>query len=215
MGKDALDFRREFSRDARMDAVLDKLKEVGGWGRKLPAGVAQGVAIRNEYKGRSACLIELDTRPETVNRQVPHAYTGPRVTRGVFVVDVGLPVNPLGLKAQMMGGMLDGISQVLSYSLHLKDGNFLEGSWDDAYYMRQWNVPREIEVVVMPPTTGIPGGAGELGVGTAMAATACAYARATGKTPTSFPLNHDTLSFTPFPTVPPIPQSPTDGKSPH
>jgi isoquinoline 1-oxidoreductase beta subunit len=215
MGKDALEFRREFSRDARMDAVLDKLKEIGGWGRKLPAGVAQGVAIRNEYKGRSACLIELDTRPETVNRTVDNGYTGPRVRRAVFVVDVGLPINPLGLRAQMMGGMMDGIAQVLSYSLHLKDGHFLEGSWDDAYYTRQWNVPKEIEVFVMPATTDVPGGAGEMAVGTSMAATACAYARATGKTPTSFPLNHGTLGFEPFPTVPPIPQSPTDGKSPH
>jgi hypothetical protein len=47
-----------------------------------------------------------------------------------------------------------------------------------------------------------------------MAATACAYARATGKVPTSLPINHDQpLGFTPYPTVPPLPQSPTDGLS--
>ena len=48
-----------------------------------------------------------------------------------ITVDVGLPINPLGLQAQMMGGIMDGIGQVLSYSLHLKDGYFLEGSWDE------------------------------------------------------------------------------------
>jgi isoquinoline 1-oxidoreductase beta subunit len=49
-------------------------------------------------------------------------------------------------------------------------------------------------------------------VAASMAATACAYARATGTLPTSFPINHDKpLDFTPFATVPPIPQSPTDG----
>ena len=127
-------------------------------------------------------------------------------------VDVGLPINPLGLKAQMMGGMMDGIAQALSYSLHLKDGYFLEGSWDDAAYTREWNVPPKVEIHIMPPTTGDPGGAGELAVGTSMAATACAYARATGKVPTTFPINHDgPLHFTPFPTVPPIPPSPTNG----
>ena len=53
---------------------------------------------------------------------------------------------------------------------------------------------------------------GEFGVGTTMAAVACAYARATGKTPTSFPINHDEpLAFVPYPTSPPVPQSPTDG----
>jgi isoquinoline 1-oxidoreductase beta subunit len=112
----------------------------------------------------------------------------------------------------MMGGVMDGIANALSYSLHLKDGYFLEGSWDDAHYTRQWNVPPEVEVIVLPATTGTPGGVGEFGVGTSMAATACAYGRATGKTPTVFPVNHDApLDFEPFPTVPPIPQSPTDG----
>jgi hypothetical protein len=46
-----------------------------------------------------------------------------------------------------------------------------------------------------------------------MAATACAYGRATGRMPTSFPINHDrdALGFEPFPNVPPIPASPVDG----
>jgi isoquinoline 1-oxidoreductase beta subunit len=45
-----------------------------------------------------------------------------------------------------------------------------------------------------------------------MAAVACAYARATGTMPTSFPINHgDPLGFEPFPTTPPIPPSPVDG----
>jgi isoquinoline 1-oxidoreductase beta subunit len=157
-------------------------------------------------------VVELDCRPQTVSRKVEHAYTGPRVTKLTYVVDVGLPVNPLGIKAQIMGGAMDGIAQALSYGLHLRDGYFLEGSWDDAAYTRQWNVPPEIEVIVMPATSDTPGGVGELGVAAAMAATACAYARATGKTPTTFPINYDQpLHFEPFPTSPPIPASPTDG----
>ncbi|MEA2157181.1 MAG: isoquinoline 1-oxidoreductase subunit beta, partial [Solirubrobacteraceae bacterium] len=212
MGKDPLAFRREFAKDARMRAVIDKVAEVGGWGKAMPAGTAQGIAVHNEYKGRVACLVEIDCRPETVNRKIEKAYTGPRVTKVVYAVDVGLPINPLGLRAQMMGGAMDGIAQALSYSLHLKDGMFLEGSWDDAHYTRQWNTPPELEVVVMPQTTNEPGGAGEFGVAAAMAATACAYRRATGKMPTEFPINHsDALDFEPFPTIPSIPQSPTDG----
>lgn len=213
MGKDAYTFRREFVRDERLKAVLEKCAEVGQWGRSLPAGVAQGIAIHNEYKSRVACLVEIDTRPQVVNRKIRHAYTGPRVTKALTVVDVGLPINLLGLKAQMMGGMMDGIAQALTYSLHLKDGNYLEGSWDDAFYTRQWNTPQQYDCIVMPPTTEVPGGAGELGVPAAMAAVACAYARATGTVPTRFPINHDRedLGFEVFPTVPPIPPSPTDG----
>jgi isoquinoline 1-oxidoreductase beta subunit len=128
---------------------------------------------------------------------------------------VGLPINPLGLEAQMMGGMMDGIAQTLTYSVHLKDGHFLEWSWDAAFYTRQWNTPGDVQVVVMPPTTDEPGGAGEFAVAPSMAATACAYARATGTMPTTFPLNHNraNLGFTPIPTVPPLPASPTDGLS--
>ena len=112
----------------------------------------------------------------------------------------------------MLGGVMDGIAHALTFSLHLKDGYFLEGSWDNAYYTREWNAPFETQVIVMPPSTGIAGGAGELGVAPAMAATACAYTRATGTMPTEFPVNHSQpLGFTPYPTVPPIPQSPTDG----
>ncbi|MEA2419341.1 MAG: isoquinoline 1-oxidoreductase subunit beta [Thermoleophilaceae bacterium] len=213
MGQDPYRYRRSFVREPRMRAVLDKVAQVGNWGRAMPAGTAQGIGIHREYKGFAACLVEIDCRPATVSREVPHAYTGPRVTKAVCAIDVGLPINPLGLEAQMMGGMMDGIGQVLTYSLHLKDGHFLEGSWDDAFYTRQWNTPPDLQVVVMPPTSDDPGGAGEFAVAPSMAATACAYARATGTLPTSFPINHNRadLGFEVFPTVPPIPQSPTDG----
>jgi len=213
MGRDPVEFRRAFAKDDRLRAVIDKAAQAGSWGRSMPAGTAQGFAVHAEYKGRCACLVEIDCRPETVNRKVERGYTGPRVTKAVFVVDVGLPINPLGLKAQMMGGIMDGIAQALSYGLHLKDGHFLEGSWDDAFYTRHWNTPPELEVIVMPPTTGEPGGAGELGVAASMAAVACAYGRATGTMPTSFPINHgrEALGFEPFPNVPPIPESPVDG----
>ena len=43
----------------------------------------------------------------------------------------------------------------------------------------------------MPPTGDSPGGAGEFSVAPWMAATACAYARATGTLPTSVPVNHN------------------------
>ena len=135
------------------------------------------------------------------------------MTKVVFAVDVGLPLNPTGLEAQMQGGIMDGIAQTLTSSLHLKDGYFLEGSWDNYFYTRQWNVPPDIQVIIMPATSEDPGGAGEFGVAASMAATACAYGRATGVMPTEFPINHhESLSnFDVIPTVPSTPQSPTDG----
>jgi isoquinoline 1-oxidoreductase beta subunit len=132
-----------------------------------------------------------------------------------MVHDCGTPINLTGLEAMMMGGAMDGIAQALTYSMHLDPshgGRFLEGSWDNAYYTRQWNVPEEMIFYVMPPNGNPPGGAGEFAVGTSMAAVACAYARATGTMPTTFPVNfNEPLGFAPFPFDPPIPQSPTNG----
>ncbi|MFF4257743.1 molybdopterin cofactor-binding domain-containing protein [Streptomyces sp. NPDC001663] len=212
MGKDPYKFRRTFLKDERARAVLDKVAEVGEWGRSMPAGTAQGIALHPEYHSCVAVLAEIDCRPGTTGRKVPDAYTGPRVTKVVCAVDAGLAVNPRGLEAQMMGGIMDGIAITLSSGLHLDNGHFLEGSWDNYFYTRQWNTPPELEIVVMPPTTSKPGGAGELAVAGAMAAVACAYARATGAMPTTFPINHgEPLGFEPLPTTPPIPASPTDG----
>jgi isoquinoline 1-oxidoreductase beta subunit len=178
----------------------------------MPSGTAQGIAVHKEYKGVNACLVEIDCRTRTVGREVRDAVTGPRVTKVVMAVDVGLAINPRGLEAQMQGGIMDGIALALTSSLHLRDGHFLEGSWDNYFYTRQWNVPPEVEVIVMPDTTGEPGGAGEFGVASTFAAVACAYARATGTMPREFPINHrDPLAFTPKPFVPPVPQSPTNG----
>lgn len=212
MGKDPYRFRREFLKEDRGRAVLDKVAEVGNWGRAMPAGTAQGIALHPEYHAWVAVLAEIDCRPQTTGRTVRDGYTGPRVTKVVCAVDVGLAVNPRGLQAQMMGGIMDGIAITLSSGLHLDNGHFLEGSWDNYFYTRQWNTPPELEIVVMPPTTGEPGGAGELAVAGAAAAVACAYGRATGTMPTTFPVNHaGPLGFEPLPTIPPIPASPTDG----
>ncbi|MBN6038154.1 molybdopterin cofactor-binding domain-containing protein [Amycolatopsis sp. 195334CR] len=213
MKKDPYQFRREFLRDDRHRAVLDKAAEAGGWGRSMPSGFAQGIAFHAEYKSASAVLVELDCRPETVNRPIRDGVGGPRVTKMVVAVDVGLAVNPRGLEAQLMGGAMDGIALALTASLHLRDGYFLEASWDNYFYTRQWNTPTDFRVIVLPSTSDDPGGAGELGVAPAMAAVACAYGRATGTMPTTFPINHGTLSFEPKPTIPPIPESPVDGRT--
>jgi isoquinoline 1-oxidoreductase beta subunit len=212
MGIDRYAFRGAFLKDDRSRAVLRAAATAAKWGRAMAPGTAQGIAFHQEYHGVIAAVAEIDCRPATVNRQVEQGVAGPRVTKLVMAVDVGLAVNPRGLQAQMMGGAMDGIGQILTESLHLQNGYFLEGSWDDYYYTRQWNAPLDLQIIVMPPTSDTPGGAGEFGVAVTKSAVACALARATGRQPAYFPINHlAPLPFQPFPTVPPIPQSPTDG----
>ena len=211
-GKDAYQFRREFLKNDRLLAVLDKVAEAGEWGRSMQKGTAQGIGVHTEYKGVSAALVEIDCRPETTGRKIRQAVTGPRVTKVVFAIDVGLVINPRGLEAQMMGGINDALALILTSSLHLRDGHFVEASWDNNFYTRQWNTPPEMKIIIVESAADEPGGAGEAGLAATCGAIACAYARATGTVPEYFPINHkDPFPFEPWPTVPPVPPSPTNG----
>jgi isoquinoline 1-oxidoreductase beta subunit len=187
LGKDPVAFRREFIKVDRQRAVLDKVAELGQWGKKMPAGFAQGVAVHGEYKSYTACLVEIDARD-------PKA---PRVTKATIATDVGRPINPRGIESQMLGGLTDAISTTLTAGLHIDKGLPLEGSYSQYHYARQKNIPADVQIFVMPANAE-PGGAGELGVPAAVGAIANAYARATGTKPRSFPINFP-IDFEPFP----------------
>jgi isoquinoline 1-oxidoreductase beta subunit len=187
LGKDPVAFRRENLADPRKRAVLDKVAAAGRWGRAMPKGFAQGVGFHAEYKSCTACLVEIDARDPK----------NPRVVKAVIAADVGRPINPRGLEAQLLGGLTDAISTTLTAGLHIDKGLPLEGSYSQFRYARQRNSPPVVEVHIMP-ANGEPGGAGELGVPAAVGAIANAYARATGTKPRSFPINFP-VDFTPFP----------------
>ncbi|MFF7970175.1 molybdopterin cofactor-binding domain-containing protein [Streptomyces sp. NPDC007905] len=177
LGKDPVAFRRTTLRSKAVRAVLDKVASAGHWGRAMPEGLAQGVAVHEEYGSCVACLAEIDASDPK----------NPRVTKVVMAADVGLAVNPRGLEAQLMGAATDGISVVLQAGLHIDKGAVREGSFADFRYARQRNAPLAFEAHILP-STGEPGGAGELGVPAASGAVANAYARATGTVPRRFPL---------------------------
>ncbi|WP_407699680.1 xanthine dehydrogenase family protein molybdopterin-binding subunit [Streptomyces justiciae] len=178
LGKDPVAFRRTTLRGKSVRAVLDKVATAGQWGRTMPAGQAQGVAVHEEYGSCVACLVEIDAADPK----------NPRVTKVVMAADVGTAVNPRGLEAQLMGTAVDGISTILRAGLHIDRGAVREGSYADFRWARQRHAPLHFEAHILP-TGGEPGGAGELGVPAAAGAVANAYARATGTKPRRFPLN--------------------------
>lgn len=206
-GMDRLEFRKKFGKLEKIRTVLDKISYA--WEANLPPGVGQGVAVWLEHKQVTACIVQLDCRPETVNRKVYKARTGPRVIRAAYATIPGkVVINPLGMEAQIQGGFLDGVAYALTASLHLQDGHFLEASWDNYAYTRQWNVPlNKLDIHILPPDPNEkPAGQGETAVPCSRAATACAYANAMGQEQTHWPVAHNTpLHFEPYPTVPPLP----------
>ena len=178
LGRDPVAFRLAKLSGARERAVVQKVASAGQWGRAMPPGHAQGIAIHEEYKGCVAVLAEIDATDRAA----------PRVTKAVVAVDVGRAVNPRGLESQMLGVVVDGISATLQAGNHIDNGAVRESSYSDFKWARMRHSPPVMEVHVMPPTTGKPGGAGELGFPAAAAAVANAYARATGTSPRSFPI---------------------------
>jgi isoquinoline 1-oxidoreductase beta subunit len=187
LGKDPVAFRIEYAKDPRYAAVIKKCGELGEWGKKMPAGFAQGFGFHAEYKSCSACLVEIDARDPKK----------PRVTKAAIVGDYGLPINPRGLESQLLGGLTDAISTTLRAGLHIDKGLALEGSYSQFHYARQKDAPRDVKIHIMPVTTGDPGGAGELGLPAAVGAVANAYARATHTKPRSFPVIFP-VDFIPF-----------------
>jgi isoquinoline 1-oxidoreductase subunit beta len=175
--RDPVAFRLAKLSGARERAVVQKVAAEGEWGRPMPSGHAQGVAIHQEYKSCAAYLVEIDATDRTA----------PRVTKAVVAADVGRCINPLGLEAQLIGCAMDGISVTLQAGNHLDRGAIRESSYSDFRWARMRHSPPQVEVHVMPPT-GEPGGAGELGYPAAAAAVANAYARATGLSPRRFPI---------------------------
>ncbi|HEV7980360.1 molybdopterin cofactor-binding domain-containing protein [Amycolatopsis sp.] len=187
LGKDPYRFRRAVLKNDKQRAVLDKVATEGHWGRPMPAGYAQGIAFHEEFKSCAAYLVEIDARDPSQ----------PRVTKAVIAADVGLPINPRGLEAQLLGTLTDGISVVLRAGLHFDKGLPLEGSYSQFHYARQKDSPMDVQIFIMP-ANGRPGGAGELGIAAASGAVANAFSRATGVRPRSFPINFD-VDFEPFP----------------
>lgn len=188
LGKDPFAFRMEYLRLARTKAVLQAVATAGNWGRAMPAGCAQGIAAHQESRSHIACLVEIDARN----------LADVRVTKAVIAVDVGKPINPSGIEQQVLGGLVESISLVLTAGLHIQNGLPLEGSYSQYHFARMKNFPKDVQVIIMPANGGAIGGLGEVGLSASSGAIANAWARATGLKPRSFPL-YFPVDFTPFP----------------
>ncbi|MFP2929449.1 molybdopterin cofactor-binding domain-containing protein [Pyxidicoccus sp. 3LG] len=176
LGRDPVELRRSQLKSDRLKAVLAKVALEGQWGRALPPGVAQGVAVLEEWDSAVAHLVEVDVTGEA-----------PRVLRVVIAADVGLPINPKSIEAQLQGSAIDAFSTTLSAGLHIDHGAVREGSFADYRWLRMKHAPKEIQVHLVRSDDRI-GGVGELGYPSAAAALSNAIARASGTMPTRFPL---------------------------
>ncbi len=189
LGKDPVAFRLEFLRLDRVKACLQRVAGAAQWGKAMPAGFAQGVAVHQESRSFSACIVELDCRDRN----------NCKVTKVTMAIDVGRVINPSGVEQQCHGGIAEAISLVLKTGLNIQDGLPLEGSYNQYQFARMRDFPKDVQIIVMPNSSNSPAaGMGEVAMSAPSGAIANAYARATGIKPRNFPLNAQPV-FTPTP----------------
>ncbi|MES2972217.1 MAG: molybdopterin cofactor-binding domain-containing protein [Pseudomonadota bacterium] len=179
MNKDPVAFRLEFARQERAKACLRKVAQLANWGKAMPAGFAQGCSLHQESRSYCAAVVEVDARdPGNV-----------KVTKAVIAIDVGKPINTLGIDAQIQGALAEAIALVLNAGLTIRDGLPIESSYSNYRFTKMKDYPKDVQVIIMPNTGEAVGGLGEVGLSVAAGAIANAYARATGIKPRKFPLN--------------------------
>lgn len=101
-------------------------------------------------------------------------------------VDCGLAVNPLGLTAQIEGGLLFGVSAALYEAITLEDGKVGQINVHDYRLLRIDASP--VTTVLIVPSDAAPTGVGELAVPPVAPAIANAVFRLTGRRPQTLPL---------------------------
>ncbi|WP_300012880.1 molybdopterin cofactor-binding domain-containing protein [Pseudonocardia sp.] len=180
MGKDPVELRKELVKEETGRKVIEKVAEMGNWGRDMAPGTAQGFGYYFEYRSHNAWLVEIDCNGDE-----------PVITAAYGATSTGFPINPMGIEAQMLGGLADGISQTLRASLHIDNGAVREKSYSDFKYTKQKTYPNNVEIHVFPDDGRPIGGIGEHAVAGSIAAVANAYARATGTKVRDFPINHN------------------------
>lgn len=189
-GKDGIDFRMELlGRDReisegrqhtfsskRLKNVLQKAKEISGWGKQLPDGHGMGVAIHDSFYSYVACVVEVSVKNNKL--KVENIYQ---------VLDCGMYVNKDNVINQMEGAAIFGMSIALFNKITTKSGAVEQSNFHD-YQMTRMNHAPNIVVEILD-NDHEPTGVGEPGVPPVAAAITNAIFNATGKRIRKLPLS--------------------------
>ncbi len=166
--KDASDSRERPLETARFKGVLQLAAEKGDWGKPLPRGEGRGIAAHYSFHSYVANLAEVAVE----NGQV-------RVKRIVSAVDIGTPVNPEGIRAQVESAIVYGLTAALKSQITIESGRAVQTNFNKFTTLSMKETPR-IEVYIVPSTVA-PTGIGEPGLPPTAPALTNAIFAATGK----------------------------------
>jgi isoquinoline 1-oxidoreductase beta subunit len=160
----------------RLAEVLRRAARRIGWGRSVGPGRGLGIAGHFTFGGYAAHAMEVSVAGDGAWR----------IERCVCAVDVGRPINRLGLEAQIMGGTIDGISTARALEIAIRDGQVVQSNFDNYPLLRIADAP-DVAVEIVASERD-PSGAGEMGIPTAAPALTNAIFAATGRRLRSLPI---------------------------
>jgi len=166
--KDALDPKERPLDTARLKAVLQLAADKGDWGKPLPAGHGRGIACHYSFHTYVSNLVEVSVNNGAL-----------KVHRVVSAVDVGTPVNPNGIHAQVESAIVYGLTAALKSQITIQDGHTVQSNFNQFTTLSMKETPK-IDVYIVPsnvPPTGI----GEPGLPPTAPALTNAIFAATGK----------------------------------
>lgn len=160
---------------ARFKGVLQLAAEKSNWGKALPARQGRGIAAHYSFNSYVCNVAEVAVN----NGQV-------RVNRIVSAVDIGTPVNPDGIRAQVESAIIYGLTAALKSEITIENGRAVQGNFNKFAMLPMKETPR-IEVHIVPGTIA-PTGIGEPGLPPTAPALMNAIFAATGKRVRRLPL---------------------------
>lgn len=166
----------------RMAKALETLHEKSGWKTLKTKGVGRGVAVCSDRKGIAAVAIEV----VVVEGKI-------QVKKVTTVIDVGFAINPEGIRAQVEGAAMMGISAGLYEEIQIKDGQIPVTNYDQ-YPLAKLNDTPDIQVVILE-NADEPFGVGEPPISPIAPAIANAVFDLTGKRLRNLPLQRTLESF--------------------
>jgi isoquinoline 1-oxidoreductase beta subunit len=154
---------------ARLAGVLRLAAAKAGWGAALPKGRGRGIAAHFTFSSYCAHVVEVSVAEGKLS-----------VERVMSAIDCGFAVNPLGVRAQVEGGINDALSVALGQEITIRNGAVVERNFDTYRMMRIADSAKAIEVHIVDSPRD-PTGVGEPPVPPFAPALCNAIFAATGK----------------------------------